>query len=327
MDFLASLPALLQSSIIAGTNTTDLSSYLQTALNTHPVVELPYYNLQIANTIILNPNQMLRGPMPVRQNMSGLNGTCANLIAPSGLTVLQLGCDSLNHSYNTTLANLAISGGLIGLNMTPASLLANPPHQAFNIQVLDSYFYCTGPGSANFQSSTCYERCTFARLDLGRADYGFQFISNSNKNYNYFDKNLWDQINIFNANMNGFNLQASRVCNSNVMRRINLQSCKQTAFWSSCTFSGLLIESPDTEANGTPGVTTTDEFYFGAQSQQIQFVNAVNMAMTSPSAPIRYFINNSGASSVTLYNSSWSQPIQDWAKAVITYVCSGPIVT
>ena len=253
--FMEYLPSGIAAAVIAGTNTTDLAPYLQAALNENATVVLPASNLAIKSTVTLNNFNSLIGASPVRSGYS-VNGTYTNIISPAGITVFGLAKYATNVTINVTIRNIAISGGLIGFDLTPAAvrpITASSNYALVNIHVTDCLFSMTGSGGACIQCSTQLERCEFKNLDFVGADYGFQLINNGNASYNYMDKCVFDQINVQAANINGFRFEAARSSGNNVFNRINLQSCGQHAFYADCAAADWVFISTDTESNGVSG--------------------------------------------------------------------------
>ena len=318
--FMDYLPPAIQTAVANGTNTSDLAPYLQAALSVSPKIKLPPYNMALNSTVFLNNFNTIEGLGQVR-NYAPKNGTCSNFIVAPGVTAFQLAYNTHGITTNVTLRNVGILGGLIGLNLTPPG--ASTQYAATYIQVLDSYFGPSGSGGACIQCSTAFERCEFRNLGFGSGDYGFQMINNGNASYNYFDKNLFESLDIT-SNINGVNFQAARVCNDNKFVKLNLNFCGHEGWYSECYFYGCTIENAYTESNSKASPGTYDDFYIGNKpyASKIAFIGGA-IGITSQE---RYSINNVG-SYITTSGTDWGLSAYDPTKNLQIFGGGGKVIT
>ncbi len=318
--FMDYLPPALQVAVANGTNKVDLAPYLQQALAASPKIKFPPYNMALNSTVILNSYTTLEGLGQVR-NYASANGLCSNFIVAPGVTAFQLAYYVHGVTTNITLKNIGILGGLIGLNLTPPG--ASTQYAATYIQVLDCYFGQAGSGGANIQCSTAFERCELRNLSLGAADYGIQMINNGDASYNYFDKNLFESLDIT-SNINGLNLQAARACNDNKFVKLNLNFCGHEGWYSEAYLYGCTIENAYTETNGRTSVGVYDDFYIGNKpsASKIAFIGG-SIGITTQE---RYSINNVG-SYITTSGTDWGLPAYDPTKNLQIFGGGGRVIT
>jgi hypothetical protein len=286
-------------------NGTDDSAAFQAALNACAAVYVPPVNFRIASTLTLNSGNSLFGPTPWNEVSSGF----AQLVGDTGITILApYNNTSSSETSGLSIYNLAVTGGLIGLQLTPVALLPATSSSSYvvtMIKVTDAYFSQSGTGSCNIVCSTQMERNVFRNLDLAGADYGFRFIANGNTSFNYFDKNTWSNINVQGANISGFYLAASRTCNANVFENLRLQRVGQNAFVMDAPALNTTIINPIVEQVGssqTNQVFTTGTISSGSNSLVVASVTglAVGMQLTIAGA------GPSGTDLVAFIQSTWN---------------------